>query len=66
MIQPWVARFARLALPMWLVAAGWGAQMSTASAEDVIRFGAPLPITGPLAPEAIKQQQGYNPASSSV
>jgi branched-chain amino acid transport system substrate-binding protein len=45
---------------MWLLAAGWGAQMSTASAEDVIRFGAPLPITGPLAPEAIKQQQGYN------
>jgi branched-chain amino acid transport system substrate-binding protein len=31
-----------------------------ASAEDVIRFGAPLPITGPLAPEAVKQQQGYN------
>ena len=60
MIQPWVARLARLSLPMWLVAAGWGAQMSTASAEDVIRFGAPLPITGPLAPEAIKQQQGYN------
>ncbi|WP_244558384.1 amino acid ABC transporter substrate-binding protein [Tardiphaga sp. OK246] len=31
-----------------------------ASAEDVIRFGAPLPITGPLAPEAVKQQQGYD------
>jgi branched-chain amino acid transport system substrate-binding protein len=37
-----------------------GALASNASAEDVIRFGAPLPITGPLAPEAIKQQQGYN------
>ena len=33
---------------------------SLASAQDVIRFGAPLPITGPLAPEAVKQQQGYN------
>src|SRR5512141_3262800 len=60
MLQPWVARFARLSIPMWLVAAGLGTQMSAASAEDVIRFGAPLPITGPLAPEAIKQQQGYN------
>ncbi len=33
---------------------------SPASAEDVIRFGAPLPITGPLAPEAAAQQMGYN------
>lgn len=33
---------------------------STALAQDVIRFGAPLPITGPLAPEALKQQQGYD------
>ena len=33
---------------------------SLASTQDVIRFGAPLPITGPLAPEAVKQQQGYN------
>ena len=34
--------------------------ISTASTEDVIRFGAPLPITGALAPEAVKQQQGYD------
>jgi branched-chain amino acid transport system substrate-binding protein len=33
---------------------------SPASAQDVIKFGAPLPLTGPLAPEAIKQQQGYD------
>src|ERR1700761_9621020 len=33
---------------------------SMAHAEDVIRFGAPLPLTGPLAPEGIKQQQGYD------
>ena len=29
-------------------------------AQDVIRVGAPLPITGPLSPEAIKQQRGYD------
>src|SRR6201991_2508933 len=33
---------------------------SAALAQDVIKFGAPLPLTGPLAPEAIKQQQGYD------
>lgn len=33
---------------------------ATALAQDTIRFGAPLPITGPLAPEAVKQQQGYD------
>lgn len=31
-----------------------------ANAQDTIRFGAPLPQTGPLAPEALKQQQGYD------
>lgn len=40
--------------------ASLSASTSIASAQDVIRFGSPLPITGPLAPEAIKQQQGYN------
>ena len=33
---------------------------SKAIAQDTIRFGAPLPLTGALAPEALKQQQGYN------
>ena len=37
-----------------------GASVSGAFAEDVIRFGAPLPLTGPLAPEGVKQQQGYD------
>jgi branched-chain amino acid transport system substrate-binding protein len=60
MIQSKLACFVRFLVPIWAVAAGWGAQMATASAEDIIRFGAPLPITGPLAPEAIKQQQGYD------
>jgi branched-chain amino acid transport system substrate-binding protein len=31
-----------------------------AAAADTIRFGAPLPITGPLSPEAQKQQRGYD------
>jgi branched-chain amino acid transport system substrate-binding protein len=38
----------------------WSASGDQAKAEDVIRFGAPLPLTGPLAPEGIKQQQGYD------
>src|SRR6202022_2892883 len=43
-----------------LVAACLGVSASYARADDVIRFGAPLPLTGPLAPEGIKQQQGYD------
>lgn len=43
-----------------LVAASLGLSASAALAQDVVRFGAPLPLTGPLAPEAIKQQQGYD------
>ena len=31
-----------------------------ASAQETISFGAPLPLTGALAPEALKQQQGYD------
>jgi branched-chain amino acid transport system substrate-binding protein len=31
-----------------------------ALAQDVIKVGAPLPLTGPLSPEGIKQQRGYN------
>lgn len=30
-----------------------------AFAEDVIKVGAPLPLTGPLSPEGVKQQNGY-------
>jgi branched-chain amino acid transport system substrate-binding protein len=32
----------------------------SAVAQETIRIGAPLPITGPLAPEAVKQQRGYD------
>ena len=33
---------------------------ANALAQETIRIGAPLPITGPLAPEAVKQQRGYD------
>lgn len=31
-----------------------------AQAAGVVKIGAPLPLTGPLSPEGIKQQRGYN------
>ena len=31
-----------------------------AAAQDVIKVGAPLPLTGPLAPEGLKQKRGYD------
>jgi branched-chain amino acid transport system substrate-binding protein len=31
-----------------------------ALAQDVIKVGAPLPLTGPLAPEGLKQKRGYD------
>ena len=43
-----------------LLAVCFGLLASAALAQDVVKFGAPLPLTGPLAPEAIKQQQGYD------
>jgi len=43
-----------------LVGLGGLAVTGTAMGQDVIRVGAPLPLTGPLAPDAAKQQQGYN------
>lgn len=51
---------ARFSASLALAVAGFAAATTIASAQDVIRFGAPLPITGPLAPEAVKQQQGYD------
>jgi branched-chain amino acid transport system substrate-binding protein len=51
-----MARFlARVAL-----AAAGVAVAANAFAQQTIRIGAPLPITGPLAPEAVKQQRGYD------
>jgi branched-chain amino acid transport system substrate-binding protein len=60
MNQSWAARRVRRSVPLSAAVLALGAQLSAASAEDVIRFGAPLPITGALAPEAVKQQQGYD------
>ncbi len=55
-----LARFADALFALVIVSSGWQVSVSPALAEDVIRFGAPLPLTGPLAPEAVKQQQGYD------
>ena len=45
---------------LMLAVAGLAGSTAIASADDVIRFGAPVPLTGPLAPEAIKQKNGYD------
>ena len=48
-----------------MIAAGIAAAGATAFltipalAQDVIKVGAPLPLTGPLAPEGLKQKRGY-------
>ena len=44
-----------------IAAAGATALLSIpAAAQDVIKVGAPLPLTGPLAPEGLKQKRGYD------
>jgi len=48
----------RLAIAGAFVVAACAA--ATAAAQDVIRIGYPLPITGPLSPEAKKLQNGAN------
>lgn len=50
-------RFAHLALTIALAAVAFA---GAAHAQDTIRIGAPLPITGPLSPEATKLQNGMN------
>jgi branched-chain amino acid transport system substrate-binding protein len=47
----------RLRIAAGLIIAALAAPVS---AQDTIRIGAPLPLTGPLAPDAAKQQQGYD------
>ena len=58
MLHPTSQRFSLIAALAMTAVIGCGA--SLARAADVIRFGAPMPLTGPLAPEALKQQQGYD------
>jgi branched-chain amino acid transport system substrate-binding protein len=54
-------KFARcLILSTAVFAIAYASASPLAAADDVIRFGAPLPLTGPLAPEGVKQQQGYD------
>jgi branched-chain amino acid transport system substrate-binding protein len=60
MLHPRPGFSARVSASLFLAAVAVGAVVPGASAQEVIRFGAPLPITGPLAPEAVKQQQGYD------
>ena len=50
-------RFAHLTLGLVLAA---GTFAGLAQAQDTIKIGAPLPITGPLSPEATKLQNGMN------
>jgi branched-chain amino acid transport system substrate-binding protein len=60
MSYPKLARFSIIAGTAMVAATCWSASASLAAADDIVRFGAPLPLTGPLAPEGIKQQQGYD------
>jgi branched-chain amino acid transport system substrate-binding protein len=60
MSDPKLARLPVFLGAVFAAAVCWSALAPAAAADDVIRFGAPLPLTGPLAPEGIKQQQGYD------
>ena len=44
----------------FLFAAILAVSISAAHSQDVVRVGAPLPLTGPLSPEGVKQQRGYD------
>lgn len=43
-----------------VAAAGVALSPFSALAQETIRIGAPLPLTGPLSPEGLKQQRGYD------
>ncbi len=51
-------RIAKIALAAVLFTGA--AHVQALHAEDMIKVGAPLPLTGPLSPEGIKQKNGYN------
>lgn len=46
----------------WLLSVMGAAMMAVqpAAAQETLRIGAPLPLTGPLSPEGLKQQRGYD------
>src|SRR5258706_9027355 len=54
------ARFPAILGAAFAAAVCGGAFEPVAAANGVVKFGAPLPLTGPLAPEGIKQQSGYD------
>jgi branched-chain amino acid transport system substrate-binding protein len=43
-----------------LILAATFAPTGTTFAQDAIKIGAPLPLTGPLSPEGLKQKRGYD------
>jgi branched-chain amino acid transport system substrate-binding protein len=43
-----------------LAAIGIRAGSAISADADTLKLGAPLPLTGPLAPEAVKQKDGYD------
>lgn len=51
--------FGGTALATGIIALAAGVPGS-ASAQETIRVGAPLPLTGPLSPEGVKQQRGFD------
>ena len=61
LLRSTVGRFRR-AVPLLLttVVAASLFGIQPVHAQETIKFGAPLPITGPLAPEALKKKQGYD------
>lgn len=50
----------RLAVALSGAAAICLASGGVAQAQEVIKIGAPLPLTGPLSPEGVKQKEGYD------
>src|SRR6202047_5252180 len=60
MSDPKLARLPVFLGAVFAAAVCWSALAPAAAADDVLRSGAPLPLTGPRAPEGIKQQQGYD------
>ena len=52
--------FERLVFSSATFAGALIASSISAYAQEKVRFGAPLPITGALAPEAAKAQQGFD------
>jgi branched-chain amino acid transport system substrate-binding protein len=56
-----IGRFSRRGLlALGSAAAALALWTGGAAAQDTIKVGAPLPLTGPLSPEGIKQQRGYD------